>query len=100
MAKYHSLDDVSQVAYFLSWPTLGSAIILVMMPNEDKMRQVRHLPLQKRFLFSVSKFTVLRSVSEHVMTWDRLRQVLGTHSDTGHSRRHYHQPDTEDGHLY
>ena len=34
-----------QVAYFLSWPTLGSAIILVMMPSEDKMRQVSHLPL-------------------------------------------------------
>ena len=37
------------MAYFLSWPTLGSAIILVMMPSEDKMRQVRHLPLQKHF---------------------------------------------------
>lgn len=44
--KHHPLATVSQVAYFLSWPTLGSAIILVMMPSEDKMRQVHHLPLQ------------------------------------------------------
>lgn len=29
-----------QVAYFMSWPTLGSAIILVMMPSEEKMKQV------------------------------------------------------------
>ena len=35
----------SQVAYFLSWPTLGSAIILTMMPSEDRMRQVRVVSL-------------------------------------------------------
>ena len=34
-----------QVAYFLSWPTLGSAIILTMMPSEDRMRQVRVVSL-------------------------------------------------------
>ena len=32
-----------QVAYFMSWPTLGSAIILVMTPSEEKMKQVRVL---------------------------------------------------------
>ena len=30
-----------QVAYFLSWPVLGSAIILVMTPSEEKMKQAR-----------------------------------------------------------
>lgn len=40
----HCADNITmQVAYFLSWPTLGSAIILVMTPSEDKMKKVRIL---------------------------------------------------------
>jgi hypothetical protein len=30
-----------KVAYFLSWPTLGTAAILIMMPSEENMKRVR-----------------------------------------------------------
>ena len=29
-----------KIAYFLSWPTLGSAVILSMQPSNEKMTQV------------------------------------------------------------
>lgn len=40
LVVYHHWDYTTQVAYFLSWPTLGSAVILVMTPSEDKMKKV------------------------------------------------------------
>jgi hypothetical protein len=40
-AQLMSLQLLSQVAYFLSWPTLGTAIILVMMPSEERMKEVK-----------------------------------------------------------
>lgn len=48
MAACPSSDDAClcyrcpprQALYFLSWPTLGSALILALMPSEKKMEEV------------------------------------------------------------
>lgn len=74
-----------KVAYFLSWPTLGSAIILTMMPSEDKMRQ----ELQKSGTADERRIEEIRQTTQ--LQLEKIRQTAEQSKQPGASTQSWQE---------
>ena len=59
----------------MSWPTLGSAIILVMTPSEEKMKQVRALHACLVCMAQLRR-NLLHCMSAFYRSWRRVGQRM------------------------
>ncbi|BDA42067.1 hypothetical protein COCOBI_02-8680 [Coccomyxa sp. Obi] len=74
-----------KVAYFLSWPTLGSAVILVMTPSEDKMKKA----LEKSGTADGARVEEIRQLTQLQM--DKIKQAAAQGKQPGSSTQSWQQ---------
>ncbi|KAK9909759.1 hypothetical protein WJX75_007058 [Coccomyxa subellipsoidea] len=74
-----------KVAYFLSWPTLGSAVILVMTPSEEKMKQA----LAKTGTADRARVEEMRQLTQ--LQLDKIKQAAAQGKEPGSSTQSWQQ---------